>query len=248
MRATWTILSREVYTYFVSPMAYVLTTIWLLITGGTFAMLCSYHANQSFGAGPQSGPLTAFFGQTTLFYLPMLVFVPLVTMGLLAKERDTGSIELLMTAPVGELPIVLGKYFAALVYWVTLWLPTLLYVWLTSRYGDVDLQAVSAAYIGIFGIGAYYLAIGLFMSSIAEKPIIAAALTFFALCGLFMLGLGQYVFGEEYREVFAYLSVWGHMESFSRGVIDSRYLVFDASVALVCVVLTTSVLSARRNE
>lgn len=248
MRAVWTILWREVYAYFVSPMAYVLTTVWLLMTGGTFGMLCSYHASQPFGAGAQTGPLTSFFGQTTLFYLPMLVFVPLMTMGLLAKERDRGTIELLMTAPVGEFPVVLGKYFASLVYWIVLWLPTLLYVWLTSRYGDVDLGAVGAAYLGIFGIGAYYLAIGLLMSSLARNQIVAAALTFFALGGLFMLGLGQYVFGEEYREVFAYLSVWGHMESFSRGVVDSRYLVFDASLAIACVILTTSVLSARRTE
>lgn len=242
LRATWAVLKREVYAFFVSPMAYVLLTAWLLWCGMAFWMLSSYFASQPLGAQGQESPLTAFFGQTTLFYLPMLVFVPLVTMRLLAEERSRGTLELLLTAPVSEGAIVLGKYLASMLIWCAMWLPTWLYVWLTSRYGDVDVGAISASYVGVLGIGAYYMAIGLLMSALSRNQIVAAILTFLALGGLFVLGLGQYVFGEEYRELFAYVSVWGHMESFSRGVVDSRYLVFDATLAALGVCATILVL------
>ena len=248
MKATWTILKRELYAFFVSPMAYVILTTWLLWCGITFWMLASYFANQSFGAGPQDTPLTAFFGGTTLFYLPVLVYVPLLTMRLLAEERSRGTIELLMTAPVRSASVVLGKYLAALVFWCALWVPTLFYVYLTSRFGDVDLGTVASSYLGILGLGAYYLAIGLAMSAIARNQLVAAVLTFFLLGSLFVLGLGQYVFGDEHRDLFTYVSVWGHMESFSRGVVDSRYLVFDTTLAALGVLFAIGVLEARRTE
>ncbi|HJL20257.1 MAG TPA: ABC transporter permease subunit [Sandaracinaceae bacterium LLY-WYZ-13_1] len=245
--AVWTILKREVYAFFVSPMAYIMLTAWLLLCGLNFTWLATYYASQPIGAGAQSSPLPAFFGGTTLFYLPILVFVPLMTMRLLAQERSRGTIELLMTAPVGDVSIVIGKYLASLVFWMALWVPTLLYVWLTSHYGDVDAGVVAASYLGIFLIGTYYLAIGLLMSAIAPQQMIAALLTFLALGTLFVLGVGQYIF-DEYRDLFTYVSIWGHMESFSRGVVDSRYLVFDLSVAALALTLTVGVLHARRTE
>ncbi|MFK7992416.1 MAG: ABC transporter permease subunit, partial [Sandaracinaceae bacterium] len=240
LRAVWTVLKREVYAFFVSPMAYVLLTAWLLWCGLGFWML-SYFGAQQGGAGTDT-PLTSFFGQTTLFYLPMLVFVPLVTMRLLAEEKSRGTIELLLTAPVSKVSVVVGKYLASLVIWSAMWLPTLLYVWLASRYGGVDAGATLASYVGVLGIGVYYMAIGLFMSSLVRSQIVAAILTFLALGTLFMLGLAQYVLGDEYRELFAYVSIWGHMESFSRGVIDSRYLVFNGSLGVLGLVLTVLVM------
>ena len=243
----WTIVKREVYAFFVSPMAYVLLTAWLLFSGSTFWLLCGYYSNQPPGSS-QDSPLTAFFGQTTLFYLPVLIFVPLITMRLLAEERSRGTIESLMTAPISEAQVVIAKYLAANVFWLALWTPTLLFVWLTSRYGDVDLGAVATSYLGILGIGLYYLAIGVLMSAVSRNQIVSAVLTFVALAGLFVLGLGLYVFGDEYRELFAYVSIWGHMEAFSRGVIDTRYIVFDTSIAGVALTLAVGALSARRIE
>jgi ABC-2 type transport system permease protein len=248
MRATWTILKREVYSFFVSPLAYVVLTSWLLLCGYSFYQIASWFAQNPFDASASANLLSSFFGATTLFYLPILFFVPVFTMRLLAEERSKGTIEPLMTAPVSDLSIVLGKYLAGIVVWLTLWIPTLLYVWLASRYGHVDLGMVASSYLGILGIGAYYMAIGTLMSAIAKNPIVSAILTFLALCGLFLAGLGIFLFGEEYRDVFAYISIWGHMEAFSKGLIDTRYLVFDASVAGFAITLAVAVLSARRLE
>jgi ABC-2 type transport system permease protein len=216
MTAVLPILKRELYAFFVSPIAYVLLTAWTLLGGFTFWELTAFVAEQPFDGSAQESPLTYFFGRTTLFYLPVLVLIPVITMRLIAEEKSRGTLEILLTAPVTEVAVILGKYLAALTIWVVLWLPSLLYVWLTSRYGDVDPGTIGASYLGVFGIGVYYVALGLMMSTIAPNQVVAAVLTFMALMLLFLLGLGTFVFGDEYREVFAYVSVWGHMEAFSR--------------------------------
>lgn len=245
MRGIVTIAKREITSFFLSPMAYVVLTAWLVWCGLTYYMLASFYSQQV-TAGGSDNPLSAFFGGTTLFFMPMLVFVPTLTMRLLAEERKSGSIELLLTAPVRETSVVLGKYLAALVFWIGLWAPTLLYVWITSRYGDVDLGAIGASYVGVFGIGLYYMAIGVLMSSVAGNQIVAALLTFMVLGLLFVLGLGEFVFTGDTREVFSYVSIWGHMGAFSKGIVDSRYLMFDASLAALALFLAVRVLEGRR--
>lgn len=248
MRATWTICKREVYAFFISPLAYVVLTAWTLLSGYSFYQLAHWFAANPFDISASENLLSAFFGETTLFFLPPLLFVPVITMRLLAEERSRGTIETLMTAPVTDTAVVLGKYFAAMVIWVALWIPTLLYVWLASRYGSVDLGMVASSYVGVLGIGAYYMAIGTLMSAIAKNQIVAAVLTFVALCGLFLAGLGMYLFDAEYRELFSYISIWAHMGAFSKGIVDTRYLVFDLSVTAVAITLAITVLSARRVE
>ena len=108
--------------------------------------------------------------------------------------------------------------------------------------------AVATSYLGIFGIGIYYLAIGILMSAIARNQVVSALLTFVALCLLFLMGLGTMVFGDEHRELFGYISVWGHMEAFSSGIVDSRFVVFDLSVAALALSLAVGALKARRVE
>lgn len=248
VRATWTILKREVYAFYTSITAYVVLTAWVLLSGYAFFALASWLSENSLQGSSNTDLMGSFFGETTLFYLPILFFVPVFTMRLLAEEQSRGTIELLMTAPVSDASIVIGKYLAAVVVWISMWIPTLFYVYVASQYGNVDLGAVAASYLGVFGIGAYYMAIGTLMSALSRNQIVAAILTFLALCGLFLAGLGIYLFGEEYREVFAYISIWGHMEAFSKGIVDSRYLVFDATVAALCVTLAIAVVSSRRVE
>lgn len=246
MSAAWIVMRREVLSYFVSPIAYVVLTAWLLYCGITFGVLCGLFAGAP-SLSASSNPLSAFFGGSVLFFIPLWVFGPVMTMRLLAEERRTGTLEPLLTAPVTTAQVVLGKYAAALVFWVSLWVPTLLYVWITSQFGDVDLGAVAASYLGVFGIGVYYMAVGLAMSALTQNQIVAALLTFAILAGQFALGLGTYVeFFSQYKDVFSYISLWGYMQSFSKGIVDTRYLVFDVSVAVLFVYLAWRVLEGRR--
>lgn len=244
MKAAWAIAKREIGSFFISPVAYVVLTTWLLWTGLSFYLFAGIGASNPSGGGSDN-PLSLFFGQTTLFFIPQLVFVPVITMRLLAQETSTGTIEMLMTAPVREWEVVAGKYLAAMTFWLTLWIPSLLYVWLTSRYGDVDLGAIGASYLGIFGMGSYYMAFGLLSSALARNQIVAAVLTFLFLGMLFGLGMLQYVVWES-RDFFAYLSVWSHMQDFSKGIVDSRYLVYDVTLAALALFLTSRSLGARR--
>lgn len=248
MRTSWAIAKREITAFFNSPIAYVTTTVWLLWTGFSYYAIVSWYA-QNFSMSGSASPLADFFGGTVLFYLPLLIFVPVVTMRLVAEERSRGSIELLLTAPVTSASLVAGKYLAAMVFWVALWLPTGLYVWITSRFGDVDLGAVGAAYVGILGIGLYYMAAGLLMSAIAPHQILAAVLTFMFLGLLFIVGaVGHSIADGQAREVLSYLSVWQHMREFSRGVVDSRYLIYDLSLAVTMLFFAVRVLEARRER
>jgi ABC-2 type transport system permease protein len=246
MNAAYSIAKREVFSYFVSPVAYVVSLVWLLCCGQQFLVFTGMYAGTP-SLGASGSPLTMFFGGSVLIYILLLVFAPILTMRLLAEERHTGTLEPLMTAPVTSLDVVMGKYLAALVFWVVLWLPTGVYAWQTSFFGSVDLGTVFATYVGVFGIGLYYMAIGLAMSAMAKNQIVAAMLTFMVLFGLFLGGLLSFVESlAAYRDVFDYFSLWGHMQAFSKGIVDTRFLVFDASVAFLFVYLAYRALEGRR--
>ncbi len=246
MRTSLTIAQREVVSYFSSPAAYVVLVVWLVWCGLQFYLLAGVFASSP-SVSASATPLSAFFGGSVLFFIPLLVFAPVLTMRLIAEERHTGTIEPLLTAPVTPGAVVIGKYLAALVFWTTLWVPTLMYVWITAQFGKVDLGAVCASYLGVLGVGLYYMAIGLAMSALAKNQIVAAMLTFLVLSVLFAVGLLSFLdtFAEQ-REVFDYLSLWGHMQAFSRGIVDTRYLVFDVSVAGLFVYLAWRAMDGRR--
>ncbi|MDB4987086.1 MAG: gliding motility protein GldF [Myxococcaceae bacterium] len=245
MSAALTIAKREIVTYFVSPVAYVVTTVWLVWCGLQFYLLAGVFASAP-NLSASANPLSAFFGGSVLFFIPLLVFAPVLTMRLIAEERHTGTLETLLTAPITTADVVLGKYLAALVYWIGLWVPTLMYVWITSQFGRIDLGAVAASYLGVLGIGLYYMAIGLAMSALAKNQIVAALLTFMLLSGLFAVGLLSFVDTfAPYRDAIDYISLWGHMQSFSKGIVDTRFLVFDLSVSGLFVYLAWRALDGR---
>ena len=245
MKRAWVVMRRELSSFFVSPLAYVVLTAWLVWNGVVFWVLTEFYARNAVASGAAS-PLSAFFGGSSLFFIPLLVFVPILTMRLVAAEQQSGTIEPLMTAPVSDGAIIVGKYVAAIAMWCVLWLPTVIYAWIMRQHGTVDWGAVAASYLGIFLLGTYFMAIGLLMSALAPTQIIAAVLSFVALGVLFTVGIGEFVFDGAARDFCAYVSMWGHMQSFAKGVVDTRYLVFDLSVAVLAVGLSVGVLEARR--
>lgn len=247
MTGIWTVARREILSYFVSPVAYVALTVWLLFSGVVFYVLAYLFSTQPPGGG--ASLLEAFFGGTTLFYLALLVFTPVLTMRLLAEERSSGTIETLMTAPVTEVEIVLGKFAAALSFWVVLWLPTLSYVWLAAGTGSgvIDAGAIGATYLGIFSIGVFYMAVGLLMSSVSPNQMVAAMLTFLVIGGLFLFGLMRFAtLDDDKRAIFEYVDVWTQMSAFAKGVVDTRHLVYDYSLAGLALFLCVGVLRANR--
>ena len=249
MISIWLVAKREILSFFVSPIAYVVLLVWLLFSGISFYYLAVALSSQSMGASATTTPLRLFFGGSMLFYLPLFVFAPILTMRLVAEEKSSGTLEPLLTVPLTETSLVLGKYLAAMCCWCTLWAPTLVYVWIARGVGEgaVDMGAIGATYLGILCIGLFYMSTGLLMSAVSRNQIVAATLTFLVLAGLFLLGLGGYVFtSDEARGIFEYVGMWTQMDAFSKGIVDSRYLVYDLSLAVLGIFLSVRAIQANR--
>jgi ABC-2 type transport system permease protein len=246
VRGFWPIFKRELFALFVTPLAWVVITVFLLVQGVHFFLIVSHFANQA-DLAADAGPVQAFFGQTILLYLPLLFICPLLTMRLFAEERRSGTIETLMTAPVETLGIVMAKYAATLVTYVAMWAPTLLYMVLIARTGEVDWRVVGASYLAIFGVGAGYLAIGTMTSALTKSQLMAAVLSAMTLVLLFMIGIGEFIFPDgTAHELCAHVSVWSQMNDFSKGIVDLRRLVFDGTVVLLPLFVTVRAVEAWR--
>lgn len=225
------VLKRELFAFFVTPLAWVLVTAFLVVQGMHFVLLVGHFADEPQIASDQT-PVQAFFGNTVILYLVLFLLIPPITMRLFAEERRSGTIETLMTAPVSTAAVVLAKYSAALVAYAVMWAPTALYLVILSRTGEVDPNVAAASYFGVFLVGAAYLALGLLMSALTRSQFIALVSTVMVILALFILGVGEFVTreGTLLHDVCSYVSVWAHMTDFASGVVDSRRLVFYGSL------------------
>jgi ABC-2 type transport system permease protein len=248
MRAFWPIYKRELFAFFVTPLAWVLITVFLALQGMNFYWIIDTFATRV--EPTDQTPLQAFFGNTVLLYLVLFLLVPPMTMRLFAEERRSGTLESLMTAPVSATAVVLAKYAAVVTTYVAMWLPTLLYLVILKRSGDVDLEAAGAAYLGVLLVGAGYLAIGLLMSAATSSQFLALVMTALVILALFLLGIGEFVArdGTTLQALCSHVSVWAQMNDFASGIIDSRRLVFDATLILLPLFVTTRVVDSWRWE
>ena len=245
MRGFFPIWKRELFSLFVTPLAWVLITTFLIVQGIHFALLTAQFAGEVDLS--EGGPVQAFFGRTMLLYLPLLFTCPLLTMRLFAEERRSGTIEALLTTPVSATAVVLAKYAAALATFAAMWAPTVLYIVLIARTGDVDWGMVGASYLGVFGVGAGYLALGTMSSAMTTSQLGAAMLSATVVISLFTLGIGEFVFDRGLaHDLCAHVSVWAQMNDFSSGIVDSRRLVFDATLVVVPLFTTVRAVEAWR--
>lgn len=244
MKGILATLMRELRAYFFSPLAYVLLTFFLLVNGYVFWIIVSFLNNRPGGFG---NPLELLFGQTIFFWLVLLFVTPMLTMRLISEERRSGTIEVLMTAPVSETQVVLGKFFGALCFYVFLWLPTLAYVFILARHIDVDWGPIASGYLGIVGIGCVFLAVGLFASSFSRSQLVAAFLGFMFLMLLFTFGLLESLVNDPaLKEVFGYLDLWQHMDDFAKGIVETRRLVYYASTTALFLFLSARALELKK--
>lgn len=244
MHAFLAVLGRELRAYFVSPMAWIVLTFFLLVQGYTFSTIVSHLSDPASLAG--ATPFDYFFGNFVYWFL-LLFLAPVITMRLIAEERRSGTVEALMTAPISEGQVVTAKFLAALGFYSFLWAPTALYPLLTSRSTEIDWGPIAAGYIGTLGIGAMALAIGLFGSSFTKNQIVAAMASFGLLLLFFILPwLQDLVIDPGLADALAYTSLPDHMGEFGKGIVDTRRLVYYASTAGLFLFLTTRALEAKK--
>ncbi|RYZ01970.1 MAG: hypothetical protein EOO73_33545 [Myxococcales bacterium] len=241
------IFRREMLSLWVTPLAWVLLGVFLILQGGIFYSII-VHFSTFTDLSVDDGPLGAYFGQNSVFLLmTLLLMCPALSMRLLAEERRSGTIEALMTAPVAPAGVVLGKYAAALVTYVVIWVPTLLYVVILRKTGSVDWSVIGASYLGLLLVGAQYLAIGALASALSKSQFVALLITVLIQFGLFVLGIGEYIFDPGLlHDVCSYISLAGHMEDFSKGIIDTRRLLYDVTLAGFCLFLAVRVVESWR--
>ena len=247
MKAFWPIYKRELFAFFVTPLAWVLIVVFLVVQGMHFFLLVDHFAHQGDATGDET-PLSAFFGNTVLLYLVLFVLVPPMTMRMFAEERRSGTIEMLMTAPVSSAAVVLAKYAAVLTTYVAMWLPTVLYLVILGRTGELDWHTAASAYLGVLLVGAGYLSLGLCASALTRSQFLAMVWTALVLLVLFILGVGEFVTreGSAMHEVCAHVSVWAHMNDFASGIVDSRHLVFYGTLVVLPLFVATRAVEAWR--
>ena len=225
---------RELQSYFNSPVAYVVIIVFLAIVGWFFT---------------SSLFLMDVATMSTVFDMVPWVFigfVPAITMRLLAEEKKTGTIELLVTKPIRDVEIVLGKFFAAWTLLAATLAPTLIYLLAILPIGEVDLGPVFTGYLGLLLMGGVYVAIGVFASSLTENQIVAFVVTLLIVLGLFLIDKMLMFLPEGLSTTLEFLSVDHHFASIARGVVDSRDLLYFFSVMAFSLLLATVSLERRK--
>lgn len=246
MKGFWPVFQRDLWALLVTPMAWALICVFLILQGINFTWLTFHFANQVELAVDQ-GPVQWFFGETILFYLPLLMLPATLTMRSFAEERRSGTIETLLTSPVTTPAVVLAKWCAAFLMYTIAWAPTVLYMVILQRAGTIDWRVVGCCYLGVMLIGASFLALGVLMSAISKSQFVAVLLTIAVTVGLFIVGIGEFVFDRGLmHDVCAYVSIWSQMADFSKGLIDSRALVLHGSLAALALFVTVRVVDSWR--
>lgn len=242
MRKLFAIVGREWRAYFLSPLAYVILTAYMFLNGLIFSRILAFLATPGV---PRERFLSLMF-TNTYFWIFTLFIVPIITMRLIAEERKSGTLEVLLTSPVSEGTVIVGKFLGALGFFLVVWLPSLVFILYLRTQTSVDLGSVAAGYVGIALIGAYFIAIGVFASTLAKNQIVAAILTFAMLIPLFSAGLFQSGADPARQNVVDYLNMWDHMDEFARGVVDSRRLVYYLSGMAFFLFLSSVVLASKK--
>ena len=244
MRAICAIAKKEVLSFFFAPMAYIVVASFLVMNGFIFSVILA--ALSQPGAFSAS-PMAVFFGGTMFFWIYMILMAPVVTMRLGAEERKSGTLETLMTAPVSDFEVVMGKYLGALAMYAAIWLPTLLYGLVLSRFSKVDWGPVFTGYLGILLVGMFFLAVGLFTSFASKNQVVAAILGFGVLVLLISLSVLSILTTDPFwKGILEYVDLWGTVQDFGRGVVDSRHVAYCLSGAFLFLALSYEALQARR--
>lgn len=232
-----TMAGRELGAFFLSPIAYAVSAVFLFSTG------------LAFGLGTfQNGAEASLRSLMEFWIVLILVFVlPMLTMRLISEELRSGTIESLTTAPVNELQIVLGKFFGAFGFFLILLASLLIYPLILARYGPIDLKLLLCNFIGLVLLGGLYIAVGLFFSACTKHQIVAVLLSFalLALATFAFQGLATVVDGWP-KALLQHLSIRTHFFDFVRGLLDLNHVVFFLTTTILFLFLTVKRVEMRR--
>ncbi len=234
MNLSITITKKEIKSYFNSPAAYIVLVIFLLLSGWFFAspLFINNQAN-----------LRTLFGIIPLLYL---FFVPAITMSLLSREKNTGTMELLATLPIKDSEIIMGKFWASVsLIGVGLLFTLVHFITIVLLGTNIDFGAIFCGYIGLLFLGAVYSAIGIFASSITSNQIVSLIISFFIIFFFFIIKFFLFFVPDFLVGIFQYLSIDYHFSNIIRGVIDTRNIIYFVSLIVLFLKLAQTSLENR---
>jgi ABC-2 type transport system permease protein len=245
------IAQKELKSYFASPIAYIVIGLWALLYGYFYISLLSFFVRQSMQMsqmGAQSANineqmLRGLFQNVTIL---ILFLMPMITMRTYAEEKRSGTIELLLTSPVTDLQIILGKFFGALGLYAAMLAVTVVHIAILFIYGNPEWKPIATAYLGLLLFGGCFLSVGLLISSLTNNQIIAGVVSFAVFLLLWILDWMGTFAGPTTSSVLSYLSIIGHFDDFSKGVIDTTHLIYYVSFIAFGLFLTARSVDSER--
>jgi ABC-2 type transport system permease protein len=251
MRNVMAIAQREVNAYFGSPIAYVLLGFFALLFGWFFYVPLAYFVQQSMQMG--MNPMQSLninqmlIGPTLMNTTVIMLFLfPLITMRTYAEEKRSGTIELLLTSPVTDVQIIMGKFLGALALYACMLALSMIHIAVLFIYGNPEWKPIVTGYLGLLMMGGCFLSLGLFISSLTKNQIVAAMATFAVFLMLWVINwIGTFV-GPTTQAVLAHLSLTEHFDDFARGIIDTKHVVYYLSFMAFGLFLTAKSVDSER--
>ena len=181
------------------------------------------------------------------FWIIIFILIPILTMRLIAEERKEGTLELILTFPVSDSQMILGKFIGAFLFYFFLWIPTFIYVGVLFWFSPPDIGPILSAFLGVLFVGAMFISIGLFTSTLSENQIISAMLSFGFILGIFLVSAVETLLPPgPLRFVLQYLNFIRHLDLFKIGIIDTRHIVYFLSFITFFLFLSIRSLESRR--
>jgi ABC-2 type transport system permease protein len=246
------IAEKELRSYFASPIGYILIGLFSLLFGWFFYVYLMAFVQQSqqmmqFGGGGGANVnqmmIRGLFQNTAVI---ILFVMPMITMRTYSEEKRSGTIELLLTSPVTDLQIIVGKFIGALGLYAAMLVVTMLYMLILFRIGNPEWRPIAAGYLGLLLMGSCFLSAGLFISSLTKNQIVAGFLTFTTFLMLWIINWLGESSGPTTRDLLNYLSITEHFEDFSRGIIDTKHVVYYLSFITFGLFLTAKSVDSER--
>jgi ABC-2 type transport system permease protein len=246
------IAQKELRSYFASPIAYIVIGIWALLYGYFYASLLAYFVRQSMqmsqfgGAQPvnvNEQMIRLLFQNVTIL---VLFLMPGITMRTYSEEKRSGTIELLLTSPVTDMQIILGKFFGALALYAAMLAVTLIHIGILFWFGNPEWKPIATTYLGLLLFGGCFISVGLLISSLTKNQIIAFVASLGVFLLLWIIDWMATFSGPTISAILTYLSIIGHLEDFTKGVLDTTHLIYYFSFITFGLFLTAKSVDTER--
>jgi ABC-2 type transport system permease protein len=248
------IAHKELKSYFASPIAYIVIGFWALLYGYFFVALLNYFVRQSMQMGQfgMQGPQAMNVNQQLIrpllqnVLILILFLMPMVTMRSYSEEKRSGTIELLLTSPLTDFQIIMGKFLGAMALYASMLAVTLIHVGLLFVYGRPEWKPLVTAYIGLLLMGGCFISVGLFISSLTKNQIVAGMVTFAVFLLLWIITWIGSFSGPTVDKLTSYLSIIDHFDDFGKGVLDTTHLIYYLSFISFGLFLTAKSVDSER--